>query len=136
MKYLLDTNICIYIIKKKPREVFARFRDHRVGDLGISAITYSELHYGIAHSARPDQNRLALEQFLAPLVIVPYSPEIAPHYGRIRAHLRGVGQPIGSLDLLIAAHAIQLGAVLVTNNVGEFVRVPRLKLENWTGDKR
>ena len=131
MKYLLDTNICIYIIKKKPVEVFARFREHRVGDVGISAITYSELAYGVANSRQPEQNRLALEEFLAPLEIVAYSPEVAPLCGRIRAHLRRTGQTIGALDQLIAAHAAYLGVVLVTNDVDEFSRVPHLKIENW-----
>ncbi len=131
MKYLLDTNICIYLIKKKPIEVFARFREHRVGDVGISAITYSELAYGVANSGHREQNRLALEEFVAPLEIVAYSPEVAPLYGKIRAHLRRSGQTIGALDQLIAAHAAYLGAVLVTNDVDEFSRVPHLKIENW-----
>jgi len=134
MKYLLDTNICIYIIKKKPRKVFARFREHRVGDVGISSITYSELAYGVANSGRPEQNQLALEEFVAPLEIKAYKPEVAPVYGRIRAHLRRAGRPIGPLDLLIAAHALHLGTVLVTNDVDEFVRVPHLKIENWAAD--
>ena len=131
MKYLLDTNICIYIIKKKPPEVFARFREHRVGDVGISGITFSELAYGVANSSRPEQNQRALEEFVAPLEIEAYLPEVAQIYGRIRAHLRRAGQPIGPLDLLIAAHALFLGSVLVTNNVAEFARVPHLKFENW-----
>jgi len=131
MKYLLDTNICIYIIKKKPPEVFARFREHRVGDVGISAVTYSELAYGVANSSRPEQNHLALEQFVAPLEIEAYPPQVAPVYGRIRAHLRRAGRPIGPLDQLIAAHALYLGSVLVTNNVDEFARVPHLNIEDW-----
>ncbi len=131
MKYLLDTNICIYIIKKKPTEVFARFREHQVGDVGISAITYSELAYGVANSRQREQNQLALEEFVAPLEIVAYPPEAAPVYGGIRAHLRRSGQTIGALDQLIAAHAAYLGAVLVTNDVDDFSRVPRLKIENW-----
>ena len=132
MRYLLDTDICIYIIKRKPPEVFAHFREHQVGDIGISAITYSELAYGVANSRKRDQNRLALEEFVAPLEIMPYSPEVAHTYGSIRAHLRRSGQPIGPLDLLIAAHALHLGAVLVTNNSGEFSRVHHLTIENWT----
>lgn len=131
MRYLLDTNICIYIIKKKPAEVFARFREHQVGDIGISAITYSELAYGVANSRRREQNRLALEEFVTPLEVVAYTPDVAHTYGRIRAHLRRSGQTIGALDQLIAAHAAYLGVVLVTNNVDEFSRVPRLKVETW-----
>ncbi len=131
MKYLLDTNICIYIIKKQPGEVFARFREHRVGDIGISAITYSELAYGVANSRHQEQNRLALEEFVAPLEIIAYSPEVAPVYGKIRAHLRRSGQTIGALDQLIAAHAAHLGVVLVTNDVDELSRVPNLRIENW-----
>lgn len=131
MKYLLDTNICIYLIKKKPPEVFARFRTLRVGDVGISAITYSELAYGVANSGHPERNRLALDELVAPLEIVPYSPEVAPVYGEIRAHLRRAGSPIGPLDLLIAAHARYLGVTLVTNDERKLARVPGIATENW-----
>ena len=131
MRYLLDTNICIYIIKQRPPHVFERFRRHPIGNVSLSVISYSELAYGVAKSSRPEKNELALQSFVAPLRIEPFPPDAAPIYGRIRAELRRVGKPIGPLDLLIAAHALCLGAVLVTNNVAEFDRVPGLKLENW-----
>lgn len=132
MKYLLDTNICIHIIRRKPPKVFGRFREHRVGDIGISAITYSELEYGVANSGHPEQNEIALAEFVAPLEIFDFQKEVAPLYGRIRAHLSREGRPIGPLDLLIAAHAAFLGCVLVTNNTREYSRIPDVKIENWT----
>ena len=131
MKYLLDTNICIYIIKKKPRHVFDRFRQHQVGEIGISAITYSELSYGVANSQNHSRNQHALDTFVAPLEVLAYPPEASLDYGRVRAHLRRTGRPIGPLDQLIAAHALHLGLVLVTNDTGEFSRVPHLTIENW-----
>ena len=131
MKYLLDTNICIYIIKKKPEETFARFRKLKVGDVGISAITYSELAYGVANSSQPEKNTLALNEFLGPLEIVDFHAEVAPTYGLLRTHLKRKGKPIGPLDFLIAAHALHLGSILVTNNTKEFSRIPNLRIENW-----
>jgi len=131
MKYLLDTNICIYLIKKRPQKTFARFQHLTVGDVGISAITYAELEYGVAHSRDPSQNRIALSEFLAPLEILDFQAQVAPLYGALRTSLARVGKMIGPLDLLIAAHALHLGATLVTNNVKEFSRVSDLKLENW-----
>lgn len=131
MKYLLDTNICIYLIKRQPQEVFARFREHQVGDIGISAITYSELAYGVANSARPEQNRRALDGFVGPLEVVAYGIEMADVYGRIRAGSRRAGQRIGPLDLLIAAHALHLNLTLVTSDPREFERISDLRVENW-----
>lgn len=131
MKYLLDTNICIYIIKRRPSRVFARFKRHRPGDIGISAITYSELSYGVANSTDPERNGQALREFLVPLELATYSADIAPIYGRLRAALKRKGLPIGPLDTLIAAHSLHLGTTLVTNNVKEFSRVPDLDVENW-----
>ena len=131
MKYLLDTNICVYLIKKRPQHVFARFRRLTIGDVGLSAITYAELEYGVAHSSDPAQNRMALSEFLAPLEILDFETRIAPLYGVLRSSLARAGKMIGPLDLLIAAHALSLGAVLVTNNVKEFSRVPDLKIDNW-----
>ena len=130
MKYLLDTNTCIYIIKQKPRQAFDRFRQHQVGEIGISAVTYSELCYGVANSQHPERNQHALDTFVAPLEVLAYPPEASIGYGRLRAHLRRTGRPIGPLDLLIAAHALHLGSILVTND-DEFTRVPRLGIENW-----
>lgn len=131
MKFLLDTNICIYIIKKKPLQVLERFAQHRVGDIGISSVTLSELVHGVAKSARPEQNHRALEAFIVPLLIAPYDEAAAFHYGEIRADLERAGTPIGAMDLMIAAHARSLGLVLVSNNLREFERVQGLRLENW-----
>ncbi len=129
--WLLDTNICIYVIKRKPPQVLERFRQAEVSQIGISSITFSELMYGAAKSAKPDQNRLALSQFVAPLEIMPYDDAAAQHYGELRACLERRGTPIGSMDMLIAAHALALNTTLVTNNEREFARVPGLRTENW-----
>ncbi len=131
MQYLLDTNICIYIIKRRPPEVLQRFLVYDPGDIGISTITMAELSYGVQKSQRPRQNQAALEQFLLPLEIVDFDAAAAQRYGQIRAHLEQLGLPIGSLDFLIAAQALSLGIVLVTNNAKEFMRVPELRVENW-----
>lgn len=131
MRYLLDTNICIYLIKRRPEVVFARFKQHRIGEIGISSITYSELTYGVHKSAKPQQNLQALTEFTAPLDIVPYDDHAAEAYGVIRSQLEAKGRPIGPLDTLIAAHALSLGSILVTNNEKEFSRVSGLHLENW-----
>lgn len=132
MKFLLDTNICIYLIKKKPPQVLQKFDMYVVGDIGISSITAAELWYGVQKSKYAIQNQRALEQFLIPLTIVEFDHQAAMTYGRIRAWLEEQGTPIGSLDTLIAAHALSLQVTLVTNNRREFSRVPNLKLENWT----
>ncbi|MDO9584816.1 MAG: type II toxin-antitoxin system VapC family toxin [Desulfomicrobium sp.] len=129
--YLLDTNICIYVIKRRPQQVLERFRQADVSSIAISSITFSELMFGAAKSSRPEQNRIALTQFVAPLEVVPYDDTAAQRYGDLRACLERQGTPIGSLDMLIAAHALALNCVLVTNNVKEFARVPQLRMENW-----
>lgn len=131
MKYMLDTDMCIYVIKAHPANVIRRLRRTSVEDVCISSITLSELEHGVSKSDRPDQNRMALAQFLAPLQIAPYDDMAAQEYGRLRALLEKQGMPIGSLDMLIAAHALSLGCTLVTNNEGEFRRVPRLHVQNW-----
>ena len=131
MKYLLDTNICIYLIKKKPASVIAKFNEHSVGDIGVSSITVAELAYGVQKSQRRAQNQEALLQFLSPLVISEFDADAAFSYGQIRAALESQGTPVGSLDTLIAGHADRLGVVLVTNNEREFSRVPGLVIENW-----
>ena len=130
MKYLLDTDICIYIINERPKGVLNRFRKHTVGDLGVSSITASELAFGVAKSGSA-KNRAALEGFLLPLEVAQYDLRAALVYGDIRAGLEQRGTTIGPLDMLIAAHALSLGAILVTNNEKEFRRVPRLRCENW-----
>ena len=131
MKYLLDTNICIYIIKRKPLEVFNRFRTFEVGDIGISTVTVAELTYGTQKSQNPAKNQAALEQFLLPLEIVDFDVSAAQVYGSIRSQLEKQGTPIGLLDFLIAAQALSLGVRLITNNEKEFLRVPGLVVENW-----
>jgi tRNA(fMet)-specific endonuclease VapC len=131
MKYMLDTNICIYLIKRKPQQVLEKFQTHPVGDIGISSITVAELQYGVAKSQQQQQNQTALDLFLAPLEIVDFDPAAARQYGRIRAELERAGTPIGAYDLLIASHAQSLAVTVVTNNIGEFARVPELKVENW-----
>ena len=128
---MLDTNICIYLIRQKPPQVIRRLEATAVSVVGISSITLSELEFGVCKSGRPDQNRAALIGFLASLEVLLYDDMAAQHYGEIRAYLEQQGTPIGSLDTLIAAHARSLDCVLVTNNTSEFARVPRLGLENW-----
>ena len=132
MQFLLDTNICIYIIKQKPPEVLQRFNTYQVGDIGISSITVAELQFGVQKSQFPTKNKQALSQFILPLTIVDFDRAAAIVYGNnIRAKLEKQGTPIGSLDTLIAAHALSLQVILVTNNVKEFSRVPNLQIDNW-----
>lgn len=128
---MLDTNICIYIIKRKPIEVFNRLNRIKITQVCISSITMSELWYGVAKSSNPEQNQLALTQFIAPIDILTYDEEASYHYGLIRTHLEKNGTPIGSLDMLIAAHARSIDCTVVTNNMKEFNRVPGLKIDNW-----
>ena len=130
MRYLLDTNICIYVINERPAGVIAQFLAHEGDGIGISAITASELYWG-AHKSGSRRNLVALEQFLAPLVVLDYDLITAKVYGELRATLARKGTPIGPLDLQIAAHALALGTILVTNNQREFKRVPGLSLANW-----
>jgi len=131
MKFMLDTNTCIYIIKQKPFEVIERFKRTKISQIGISSITLSELFYGVSRSSKPKQNQVALAQFIAPLVILPYGDEAAQYYGDIRAYLEKQRTPIGSLDMLIAAHALSIACTLVTNNEKEFIRILNLKIDNW-----
>lgn len=127
---LLDTNTCIYIINNRPPNVLEKFRKYKAGEVGISSIAASELAYGVAKSGSL-KNRKALEMFLAPLQILPFDSQCLWFYADLRASLEKQGQSIGPMDTLIAAHALSIGGKLVTNNVKEFVRVPKLKLENW-----
>ncbi len=131
MKFMLDTNTCIYIIKRRPQAVLERFASHPVGVIGVSVMTLAELEYGASKSSNPARNREALEQFVLPLEIAAFDRPATVTYGKIRALLEKRGRPIGSMDLLIAAHALTLGVRLVTNNVKEFTRVPNLRVENW-----
>jgi len=134
MRYLLDTNICIYLIRKKPPQVLQKFNTCSVGEVAISSITVAELQFGVQKSRYPSQNQRALEQFLIPLTIVDFDYKAAIAYGRIRATLESQGTPIGPLDTLIAAHASSLNLTLVTNNIREFSRVSDLKLANWASE--
>ena len=131
MKFMLDTDMCIYVIKEKPASAIRRLRRTPVPDVCISAITLSELEHGVAKSSRPDRNRIALAEFLAPLQVVSYDDMAAQKYGTLRADLERQGTPIGSLDMLIAAHALALDCTLITNNESEFARVPGLRVQNW-----
>ena len=131
MRFMLDTNVCIYMIKGKPPQVLSRLKDFSLGDVSVSCITVSELEYGVAKSSKPQQNRDALDAFLAPLEILPFNGEAAHRYGQIRAYLEKEGKLIGAMDMLIAAHALSASITLVTNNTKEFGRIPGLRLENW-----
>lgn len=131
MKYMLDTNICIYAIKNKPERVLQRLKENQQNGLCISAITLSELEYGAAKNSNPQKNQAAIMQLLLVLDVLPFDDRASMEYGKIRAYLEKQGTPIGPLDTLIAGHARAEGLVLVTNNVREFVRVPGLKVENW-----
>jgi len=129
--FMLDTNICIYLIKRRPAWVRDRFTRLEPGNVLLSSIVLAELMHGVERSARREQNRAALEMFLMPLDIAPFDDAAAARYGEIRARLEAKGCVIGGNDLFIAAHALSLGVTLVTNNEREFARVPGLRLENW-----
>ena len=131
MKYFLDTNICIYVINKRPSAIIAKFTEFPPQELGISAIVVSELRYGVAKSQQAERNQQLLDAFLRPFQIVPYGKKAAQAYATIRAELEKKGQPIGREDLLIAAHAVSADLTLITNNEDEFRRVPNLRVENW-----
>ena len=129
---LLDTNICIYAIRHRSQVVLNHLRQQNPGEVGVSAITIAELEHGVAKSVRREENAEALQMFLAPLEIFPFEDRAAVYYGRIRADLEAQGTIIGGMDLLIAAHALSLSAVVVTNNEREFRRVPGLEVVNWS----
>ena len=132
LRRLLDTNVCIHIIRRRPQAVLRRFEDREIGEVGISSVTVAEFRYGAEKSSRPEQNLEALGRFLLPLEVLAFGEEAATAYGRVRAALEKAGTPIGPLDALIAAHAVSMGVTLVTNNTGEFQRVPDLEVEDWT----
>ncbi len=131
MTYLLDTNICIYIINDKPHHVLERFQFEDPGNVGLSSVSAAELAYGVANSGST-KNQRALEMFMSALTILPLDEQAIWEYGRIRCELERIGQPIGGLDTMIAAHLISPKATLVTNNTKEFARVRGLRLENWS----
>jgi len=130
LHYLLDTNIVIYVIKRRPLEVLGIFNQH-AGRMAISAITLAELLHGAEKSSQISSNLNVVEDFCSRLEVLPYGAKAAWHYGSIRAALEKTGQPIGVNDLHIAAHARSEGLTLVTNNLKEFERVPALQVENW-----
>lgn len=132
MKYMLDTNICVFLIRQKSPLLLTKLQSVTLGDVGVSTITVAELTFGVEKSQHVTQNQQALQQFLLPLVIVEFDHDAATAYGRIRATLEQKGTPIGSLDTLIGAHALSLGVTLVTNNTREFSRIPSLTIEDWT----
>ncbi|OGR15089.1 MAG: twitching motility protein PilT [Desulfobacterales bacterium RIFOXYA12_FULL_46_15] len=133
MNFLIDTNICIYIMNEKPIEVIQKFKNTEIGQIGISSITVSELYYGVSKSKFRKQNARRLEEFLIPFDILPYDENASKIYGEIRAQLESQGSIIGPLDLLIAAHAMSNDLILITNNEDEFRRIASLKIENWVG---
>lgn len=132
MRYLLDTNIVIYTIKRRPPQVAARFAELRADELCLSSISLSELMFGAAKNQQTEKSLQAIVAISETLEVLPYDQAAASVYGRLRAELERQGRPIGALDTLIAAHALALDATLVTHNVAEFSRVPGLRVEDWT----
>ena len=131
MRYMLDTNICIYLINNKPKKVLSRLKKEDLGNIVISSITLSELKFGAYNSSNAPRNLDAIAKFTTPLEVLPYSESDTDMYGKIRASLKKLGKWIGPNDTLIAAHAISTSCILVTNNLNEFKNVNGLKLENW-----
>lgn len=130
LKYMLDTNIIIYIMKNRPAQVKKRFKQHKE-QLSISSITLGELVFGAEHSQQQERNLSDIEAMIARLEVLPFDNKPAYHFGQIRAALYNIGKPIGPYDMMIAGHARSSGLILVTNNIREFERVPGLQLENW-----
>ena len=132
-RYLLDTNICIYIKNHRPAEVLVRFSKLPPGKVAMSSITYGELCFGAEKSSKPKETRQILEHLISLIPVLPLDERTSVYYGKIRQHLQACGKTIGNNDLWIAAHALAGKLILVTNNVAEFERVPGLKVENWVG---
>ena len=131
MRYMLDTNICIYAIKHNPEKVYHKLLEHEPEEICISSVTYAELVHGVEKSAAVEKNRIALSLLLSNIEILSFDVNAADEYGRIRADLEKKGIPIGPLDMMIAGHAKSVGCIVVTNNVKEFSRVDGLVIENW-----
>lgn len=129
--YMLDTNICIYVIKKRPPKLLEKFNTIENNSLCVSVVTYAELSYGVQRSAQKKLNQSVLDDFVSLLDILPWDPGAAREYGKIRSDLESKGTPIGNMDMLIAAHALSNNCVLVSNNLREFKRIQKLKCENW-----
>jgi tRNA(fMet)-specific endonuclease VapC len=134
LRYLLDTNIVIYVLKRRPIEVLSIFNAN-ASRMAMSAVTLAELMHGAEKSQRMGESLLAIEDFCSRIEVLPYGTKAAQHYGAIRAALEKIGQPIGVNDLHIAGHARSEGLILVTNNVSEFERVPALEIENWVAKR-
>jgi tRNA(fMet)-specific endonuclease VapC len=132
--YMLDTDICSYIIRERPLQVLEHFKHVEMEQLCISVVTYAELIYGVEHSSSKKVNRPIIDDFVRHVNITSWDEKAAEHYGAIRAFLRAEGNMIGAMDLMIAAHARSLGMTLVTNNDRHFKRVPKLKVENWASE--
>lgn len=132
MKYMLDTNICIHVMKHRPETAIQNFLKHRPSELCISAVTYAELMHGVEKSQDVERNRVAVTLFLSAISILDFDQCAAEEYGKVRAELERKGTPIGPLDTMIAAHARAEGLTVVTNNTGEFARVEGLRTEDWT----
>lgn len=135
MRYMLDTNICIYAIKHKPEQVFQRLQEHDPSEICISSVTYAELIYGVERSNAVMRNRIALTVLLSNIEVLPFDSLAAESYGKVRDELEKAGTPIGPLDTMIAGHARSLNYTVVTNNTREFERVSGLQLENWATDE-
>ena len=131
MRFMLDTDSCIALIKRKPNSILRRLTSLSPGEAGISAISLAELRYGVAKSAQREKNGLALDEFLLPLEVADFDEPTAESYGIVRAALEKAGTPIGPLDTQIGAHALSLGATLITYNSREFRRIPGLAVEDW-----
>jgi len=131
MRYMLDTNLCVEIIRGRGENALKRIKRHKIGEVALSVITFAELEHGVWESASPQRNQQALYCFCAPLELLPFDCDAAEAYGQIRAALENTGQTLGPMDLLIAAHALASSATIVTNNEREFRRVPGLKVVNW-----
>jgi tRNA(fMet)-specific endonuclease VapC len=132
MKYMLGTNICIYVIKHRPPEAISNFLKHDPEDMCISSITYGELMHGVEKSQAVERNRAAVTLFLSSVSVLSFDDRAAEEYGKVRADLERKGTPIGPMDMLIAGHARSEGLTLVTNNTREFLRVENLAVEDWT----
>ena len=135
MTYLLDTNVCVEVIRRRSASVIERILSQPAGEIAIGTVTVAELEYGVARSAQHARNKVALLLFLAPFEILPFNQEAAQQYGVVRRHLESRGERIGPMDLLTAAQALAAGLTLVTNNVGEFNRVVDLHVEDWTSTR-